>query len=228
MLKKKNKIQIIFFYTLILIFLTTLNNRNLVNLFKDSFKIKFIEIHGVNENIKKDVNKQVKQYLNPNILSLKKKKIIQILENNEVLNNYKVIKKFPSTLILNLEQTDPLGIFFIEGKKYYLGSNGNKISSSKYNFNIKYPIIYGNFEPQEFFLLINKMKKYNFNLSDIEQFYYFENKRWDFKTKNKTLVKLPNSNLEDALKLIITIQNSKDFKKIIDLRVSNQVIITNE
>ena len=225
--QKKNKISYIFFYISILLFLTTLNNKNFTNDISELFKIKQIKITGVDYTSKKQIYAQLEKLNNKNLISINKKKLLEIVNNNEIIENYSIIKKFPSTLILNLEKTKFLASFFRNGKKYYLGSNGKKILSNKYKASLDMPIIYGNFKPRNFLELLSKFEKNNISLKDIKQFYYFESDRWDFQTKNNILVKLPNANLDKVLKLYLFLQKTNDQKKVIDLRVSNQVIITN-
>ncbi len=225
--QKKNKISYIFFYISILLFLTTLNNKNFTNDISELFKIKQIKIIGVDYNSKKQIYSQLEKFNDKNLISINKKKIIEIINNNAIIENYSIIKKFPSTLILNLEKTKFLASFFRNGKKYYLGSNGKEILSDKFKASLDMPIIYGNFKPRNFLELLSKFEKNNIPLKDIKQFYYFESNRWDFKTKSNILVKLPNANLDKVLKLYLFLQGTNEQKKVIDLRVSNQVIITN-
>ena len=225
--QKKNKISNIFFYISILFILTTLNNKNFTNFISNLFNIKQIKITGVDYNSEKEIYDQLKKFNDKNLISINKKKLLEIVNNNEIIESYSIIKKFPSTLILNLEKTKFLASFFRNGKKYYLGSNGKKILSNKYKVSLDMPIIYGNFKPRNFLELLSKFEKNNIPLKDIKQFYYFESDRWDFKTKNNILVKLPNANLDKVLKLYLFLQGTNEQKKVIDLRVSNQVIITN-
>ena len=225
--QKKNKLSYIFFYISILFFLTTLNNKNFTNNISELFKIKQIKITGVDYTSKKQIYAQLEKLNNKNLISINKKKLLEIVNNNEIIENYSIIKKFPSTLILNLEKTKFLASFFRNGKKYYLGSNGKEILSDKFKASLDMPIIYGNFKPRNFLELLSKFEKNNIPLKDIKQFYYFESDRWDFQTKNNILVKLPNANLDKVLKLYLFLQKTNDQKKVIDLRVSNQVIITN-
>ena len=225
--QKKNKISYIFFYISILLILTTLNNKNFTNDISKLFNIKQIKITGVDYNLEKEIYDQLKKFNGKNLLSIDKKKLLEIVNNNKIIESYSIIKKFPSTLILNLEKTKFLASFFRNGKKYYLGSNGKEILSDKYKASLEMPIIYGNFKPRNFLELLSKFEKNNIPLKDIKQFYYFESNRWDFKTKSNILVKLPNANLDKVLKLYLFLQKTNDQKKVIDLRVSNQVIITN-
>ncbi len=225
--QKKNKISLIFCYILILLFLTTLNNKNFSDAIVELFKIKQIKITGVDFNSEKEIYNLFNQFNNKNLISIDKQTILEIINSSEIIENYSVIKKLPSTLILNLEQTKFLASFFKNGKKYYLGSNGREILSEKYNNNSDIPIIYGKFNSKNFLELLSQIEKNNISINDIKQFYYFQSNRWDFKTKNDVLVKLPNTNLDRVLKLYLFLREKNEKKKIIDLRVSNQVIITN-
>ena len=225
--QKKNKISLIFCYILILLFLTTLNNKNFSDAIVELFKIKQIKITGIDFNSEKEIYNLFNQFNNKNLISIDKQTILEIINSSEIIENYSVIKKLPSTLILNLEQTKFLASFFKNGKKYYLGSNGREILSEKYNNTSDLPRIYGKFNSKNFLELLSQIEKNNISINDIKQFYYFQSNRWDFKTKNDVLVKLPNTNLDRVLKLYLFLQEKNEKKKIIDLRVSNQVIITN-
>ena len=225
--QKKNKISLIFCYILILLFLTTLNNKNFSDAIVELFKIKQIKITGIDFNSEKEIYNLFNKFNDKNLISIDKQTILEIINSSEIIENYSVIKKLPSTLILNLEQTKFLASFFKNGKKYYLGSNGREILSEKYNNNSDIPIIYGKFNSKNFLELLSQIEKNNISINDIKQFYYFQSNRWDFKTKNDVLVKLPNTNLDRVLKLYLFLQEKNEKKKIIDLRVSNQVIITN-
>ena len=207
--------------------MTSLNNKIFTDTISELFRIKQIEISGVDFYSEKEIYDQLEKLNSKNLISIDKQKIMEILNNSDIIENYTVSKKLPSTLILNLEQTKFLASFFKNGKKYYLGSNGREILSEKYNYNLDIPIIYGEFNSKNFFELLSKFKKYNIPLNDIKQFYYFPSNRWDFKTKNDILVKLPKTDLNRILKLYLFLLENNDKKKIIDLRVSNQVIITN-
>mgnify|MGYP001264394242 CR=1 FL=1 len=228
MLQKKNKISIIIFYIFILFFLSTINNKSLTLATSNFFKIKKIKISGVNEDIKNDIYIQINKSNEINNINSNKQNLDKVLRNNTIIDDYIIKKKFPSTLIIYLKQTSLIASYFKNGKKYYLGSNGKEILAEKYHINADTPVIYGNFNSENFLELTSHFNKNNIYIGDIKQFYYFENKRWDFKTKDGILVKLPRDNLENVLKLCFYLLTKDKNKKIIDLRVSNQVIMSNE
>ena len=109
---KKNKIPTIFFYVFTLLFLSTINNKYFTDSISELFRIKQIKLKGVDFNSEKEIYDQIKKLNNKNLIDIDKQTLSEILNNIEVIDNYTVIKKLPSTLILNLEQTKFLASFF--------------------------------------------------------------------------------------------------------------------
>ena len=109
-----------------------------------------------------------------------------------------------------------------------MGFNGKLIDHKIYLESKNLPNIYGSFKIEDFINLIKWMKNNDINTEQFSDFYFFRSKRWDIKSKNNTLIKLPSSNLEPISDYIKNFLEDKKYKKkIIDLRVPNQVIINN-
>ena len=77
----------------------------------------------------------------------------------------------------------------------------------------------------EFKKIIDESK---FKYNKISSIYYYPSDRWDIKTKDDLLIKLPEKHLSNALRIAYKIKNDTQFKmkKIIDLRIPNQVIVS--
>ena len=222
-----NKKLKIIFYILILFILSTYTNINFNKYTSDLFKIKIINIYGVSEEKKNLIYQKFENLINSNLFFLDKNNIKNDLDSFTFLDNYRVNKKYPSEVSIFLKETKVLANISVLGKNYFLGSNGRFIPTNKIDKNI--PNIFGKFEPIDFFQLIYKLENNNFNLNKISDFYYFNSQRWDIKTNDGLLIKLPYNDLDKAIKNVSMIMLSEiEKKKIIDLRVSNQVIITNE
>ena len=89
--------------------------------------------------------------------------------------------------------------------------------------------MFGNFNTLELTNFLNSLKLNNFNIDEIKEFYYFESKRWDIILKNNLLIKFPNTDVDNSIQIAKKIiDNKNEIKKVIDLRVSNQVIIRND
>jgi hypothetical protein len=81
-------------------------------------------------------------------------------------------------------------------------------------------------DANDFLILKEILDKSNFELSNIESFYYFKSNRWDIKTKKGLTIRLPsqiNINLLNKVTQIIEEENFKNIK-ILDFRQTNQVI----
>ena len=66
--------------------------------------------------------------------------------------------------------------------------------------------------------------------SPVNKIFFFPSKRWDVEIKDGILIKLPKVNQDKALNLSFDILSSDNFEnvKIIDARVKNQIILTND
>ena len=92
------------------------------------------------------------------------------------------------------------------------------------------PFVYSKSNYIDFIKLKKIIDKSEFQFKEIESFYYFPSNRWDIKTKDGFLIKLPEKNIEDSLKFAALIKINKKFKdkKTIDLRISNNIVLSNE
>ena len=113
---------------------------------------------------------------------------------------------------------------FKDGKFFVLGSNGKLIQTISKNNDL--PNIFGDYDKDSFFSLLKSLKKFNFELFEIKNLYFFKSGRWDIETNNNMVIKLPKKNLEASLNLLLDLMNNNKFKniKILDLRQDKQVI----
>ena len=151
--------------------------------------------------------------------------LIKKLDSNELIENYIVFKRYPSSLEIRINKTKFLANVFKDGKFFVLGSNGKLIETINKNNNL--PNIFGDYNKDSFFSLLKSIKKSNFELSEIKNLYFFKSARWDIETNDNMIIKLPKKNLENSLNLSLDLISSDKFKniKILDLRQDKQVII---
>ena len=222
MLQQINK-KIIFYISLIII-LSTFNNKNLKNF--DLLKINIIDIEGIelsdNEFLK--ITNLIK--LN-NILSIQKSQIKEILNSNNFIEEYEVFKRFPSSIEIKVKKTNFLASTNINGKNFFVGSNGKFINTKDYSKNL--PFVFGNFEPEKFLEFKSIILQTNFKYNNIKNFYHFPSGRWDIEMTSGVLIKLPISGIKESLNLSIELLNDIEFSniKILDIRQKNQ-IVTND
>ena len=213
----------IFFYVFLIVFLSTLNNK-----FFSEIKFKIIDeitIKGLEGKEKRDLLNSLELLNLKNIFFLNKFELIKKLDANELIENYTVFKRYPSSLEIRINKTKFLANVFKDGKFFVLGSNGKLIETINKNNNL--PNIFGDYNKDSFFSLLKSIKKSNFELSEIKNLYFFKSARWDIETNNNMIIKLPKKNLENSLNLSLDLISSNKFKniKILDLRQDKQVII---
>ena len=220
MLQQINK-KIIFYISLVII-LGTFNNKNLKNF--DLPKINMVNIEGIefNDNEYLKIMNLIK--LN-NLLSIQKSQIKEILNSNNLIEEYEVFKKYPSSLEIRIERTNFLASTIINGKNYLVGSNGKFINTKDYSQNL--PFIFGNFETEKFLEFKNIILQTDFKYNNIKNFYYFPSGRWDIEMISGVLIKLPITGIKESLNLSIDLLEDKEFSniKILDIRQKNQIVI---
>jgi len=219
-LRLNNKIL---FYIFLIIFLSTLNNKFFLEI-----KLKTIDriiIKGLDGKEKRNLLNNLELLDLKNIFFLNKFELIKKLEDNELIENFTVFKKYPSTLEIKINKTKFLANVFKDGKFFVLGSNGKLIQTVNKNDNL--PNIFGNYDKDSFFNLLKYIKKSNFELFKIKNLYFFKSGRWDIETNDNMIIKLPKKNLVASLNLALDLINYSKSKniKILDFRQEKQVII---
>tara|TARA_Y100001970_G_C14207371_1_gene844870 strand:- start:1362 stop:2051 length:690 start_codon:yes stop_codon:yes gene_type:complete len=217
------------FLIIIFFFLSTINNINFVNNSSSSIVIENIEVKGLSKELNFKIKEKLKYLKNSNIFQVNKSKVENEIKKLNFIENFSVKKLYPKNIILNLNQTEFLAITIKENKKYIIGSNGKLISHELFSNYKNLPMIFGDFEINDFLDFKNKIDKSRFKFNEIENFFFFPSKRWDIQTRNNTIIRLPNNNIELALKRAKKIIESNKFNnKTIDLRVTKQIIFSNE
>ena len=221
MLIKKNKK--IFIYFIFLLLLGSLNNKYLN---KINFpKLNEIQINGINEKNQTFLLEELDKFKINNIFEIDQAGIISIIDKVDIIENYKIFKKYPSTLEIDVEETKLLVLKNIDGKNYALGSNGKYIYfEDKQN---ELPYIFGNFKNEDFFRLKKIIDQSTFDYNEIKNLFFFLSGRFDIETKNGVLILLPRDGVKESLELSVELLRNDLSSKIsiIDNRQSKLVII---
>ena len=219
--QRKSKKILTYFFLLLLV--GSVNNISLNNL-------KFKDIDNINVNGLGDINnaillQEIKNLNLENIFLLNKKKIINQIEINSLVDNFNIFKKYPSSLVVNLKKTEFLARININGKIFLVGANGKL---SKNNFlDSQLPFVFGNPEIYEFLNFKMIIDRSKILYSQIKSLYFFSSKRWDIELKNNKIIKLSRDNPEESLELALEFLYYENIGniRIIDARVKNQIII---
>ena len=229
MLQQIDKKKKLFIYLFFLLLLTTINNLSLSNYEYLELKINQIKVFGLNsENNLKISEEFNKLEYQKNIFFISKGYFTNILEKNNLIHSFKVTKIYPNSIEVRVKKTELLAVTDRNNKKFFIGSNGKLINFASYNKNL--PYVFGKIKIKDFIELKKIIAKSKFNFKEISELYFFPSGRWDIKNNKGILIKLPETNLLKALNLAYHITTNETFKndKIIDLRIYNYVISTNE
>ena len=190
-----------------------------------------LDVLGLSEENNMKVYQSLKFLLTKNIFFINKNEFENILKKNNLVESFYIKKIYPNLIKIKIEQTKLLAITNKNGKKFFIGSNGKLIPGSQveasYN---ELPFVYSKSNYINFIKLKKIIDESEFQFEQIESFYYFPSNRWDIKTKDGFLIKLPEKNIEESLKFALLIKINDEFKdkKIIDLRISNNIVLSNE
>ena len=144
---QQRKSKKIFIYFFLLLVVGSINNIN-VNKLKIK-SVNDINIIGLDIKDKLILLKQIKNLNLNNIFSINKDVLINEIESNSLVEKYLIIKKYPSSLEINIEKTKFLAKINKNGQIFYLGSNWKFIKNDFSND--KLPFIFGNPDVIEFF-----------------------------------------------------------------------------
>ena len=220
----------IYFYLSLFFLVTTIANHSITKNFKELIKVKSISIDGLNSSEENIIEMKLNNLIGKNIFFLNSNTIFKKMDDINFLQNINIKKIFPSKLKIILEKTNLIGITYVDGKKFYIGKNQKLIPINQVQKVKNLPLVFGKFKAREYLELLILLDKYNVKKNEIDNFFYHNNGRWDFKNKNGLYVKLPSENLEKSIEFYNIFLKSNITKTIksIDLRIPNQISIIYE
>ena len=210
-------------YLFVYFMLVTINNINFLKF--DLLKIKNLEIYGLNKSENEKLKQEIKYLQNKSIFFLNKSKILNSINSNEIIEEFIVFKKYPSSLNIEIKKADYLAITKKNQLDYYIGSNGNLI---KYDNSLKdLPYVFGDVDTQNFLMIKKIIDSTNLNFYEIKNLYFYKSQRWDIEMKNGLVIKLPLESVKSSLDILDKLKKKEEFKKIkvIDFRQNKQIVI---
>ena len=221
----------IFFYLILFILLSTQITKNKNIKINFNTNLNNIEVIGLSDENNLKVYQSLKFLLTKNIFLVNKNDFQKILKKNNLVESYYIKKIYPNLIKIKIKQTKLLAITNKKSKKFFIGSNGKLIPVSQVELSYnELPFVYSKSNYIDFIKLKKIIDESEFQFEQIESFYYFPSNRWDIKTKDGFLIKLPEKNIAESLKFVTLIKINEEFKdkKIIDLRISNNIVLSNE
>ena len=218
-----------FFLLLILLFGTSINNK-VFNEKKDLFyNLDSIEVIGLSEKFNLEIEERLNFLKNTNIFFIDDQVLIDQINNYNFIENFNIIKFYPSKILIKLKKTEFLAKTIQNNNYFFIGSNGKFINFEKFDEKVNLPIVYGKFTPTQFLKFNKIIKNIDLDQNSINEIFFYPSGRVDIKTRNNLIIKLPLENVKEAIIIVNKIINNKNYNNnIIDLRVPNQLILSNE
>ncbi len=210
-----------FFYTILIIILTSINNYNLKN--KNTFNIKDIEVNGFSTEKNLQIENQIKNIVGINIFFLRKDYFIKLIERNDVKET-RIKKIYPNKIIISFISAKPICVIENQGNRIILGDNGKILDIEVVENNL--PTVLGSQNIRNIFEVINLLKKSNLDYQNIRNIIFFKSGRFDINFKNGVIIKFPLMYSKEIINYSNNLLNNDKFinSKVIDLRLKNRII----
>ena len=220
LIDKKNKITI---YLLFLFILSTTTGKFLENQNSYSSTINQINIVGLSKINNLKISNELNKLFNKNILLVGKEEVQRVMSKYNIIEEYSIKKVYPSIININIKPTK--FIAKLSKNDQLVGANGKLIEDKENSETL--PYIFGKFNTKDFLIFKKNIILSKFTFTKFKTLYFFPSNRWDILTNDNILIKLPQGNFLESLNLAHKVITSNEFinKKLIDLRVNNQLII---
>ena len=170
---------------------------------------------------------ELNNLINQNILKLNKNEIYNYLENYPILNSFKINKVYPNKLKIELINTKHLEKIYYKNEIFFIGENGKLFQDEVEN--LKIPMIQGDVNIKTVNKFLHLLTKNSFDLSEIKFLNFLPSGRWDIIFNNDRIIKLPRKNVFKLINKAELLLKDQNFdKKIIDLRINNKIILSDE
>lgn len=189
------------------------------------FSLKKITIENNSLLKENDIKKSLEPIYDKNLLQLNNKEIKKILLQNSLIDSFKIKKKYPNTLEIEIFEKKPIAILFDKKQKFYISEKIDLIDYNMLNIDNNLPYVLGN--KDDFKIFYENLKKIKFPFNSVKKYILYENNRWDLETLNNKTIKLSPQNYKDNLEHYLNLINKKEFKKynLYDYRIKNQLIL---
>lgn len=209
----------------------------------DLFRVKKIEIVG-SKNLDKNFLKNLsREFIGKNLFDIPTSDILVKYDNIIRVKKVDVNKKLPD--VIEIKITERIGILYVKSMEGdFLPIDEDKIVLDKadFYFSEDLPVVSLNISNHTFKLgekiqdkqldriiyLLRKIQKIDpVFLTNISEFYIFENEVYFVDSQNGCRVILGEDDLDDKIKRFLFLRSNKGFERnsIVDLRYKNQIIV---
>ena len=165
------------------------------------FLLNQIKINGSDKSNINLIKEEIYNHAS-DLLSLDLHEIKEIIEQEKWIKRVNLKKIYPSTLVLDIIENNPYAILRDKEKYYLLDIDGTIITEKNKDYELEnFIIISGDESPLALKGLIKELNIHFHELiSQLSKLDFVEKRRWNLTLKNNLLIKLPDSEVDNALK----------------------------
>tara|TARA_B100001123_G_scaffold450671_1_gene622867 strand:+ start:2027 stop:2695 length:669 start_codon:yes stop_codon:yes gene_type:complete len=216
-----------FLWFFLLIFLTTYSYHDKKKSFSSFFFVEEIQIEGVKNSNKEELETRLDKIRGKNIILLSEKNFNEVIKDMNFINYLKIKKIYPKKIKVTVIEDLPIGTYLNDSGERHLLLENNKIIKD-YNYESgNLPQVYGEGALEKFSDFYSSFQKTGLDLKLVKQFNYYDINRWDLLLKDEKLIKLPPENYKESIVKFLEIYEKSAFKKfkVFDFRIKNQLIM---
>ena len=155
----------------LLVLLTTISSQQKLIISKFNLKTIIIQNNLLLED--KDIKNLLIPIYNKNLLFLDNTEVKKILMQNSFIDSFKIKKKYPSTLKIQIFEKRPIAIIFNKKNKFYLSEKIELIEFKNLPNYQTLPYVLGNAD--NFKIFYTNLKNINFPLDIITKYIFYAN-----------------------------------------------------
>ena len=189
-----------------------------VNIFSNKFdyRLKFIEVNGINVVKLNEIENLIKPYLNSSIFLLPLDDISKKIKENPWIKNINISTNYKDILLINIDEFKPVGVFLFNDTYYYFNNNGKIIDLLDESLLLKDELIIfsGQLSNINAISLLEILNQSDLIFLDkIINAKYIGKRRWNLILDNGILLKLseknPKASLQNYSKLRKNLNNNE-------------------
>ena len=197
-----------------------INDINL-NLYNGNDEWELTDLKSNDHNL--EITNRINEMSLNNVFFIDIEPILNLLLSYNLIEQYSIKKIYPNSINIFILPTKFIAKIKNKNGVFMIGNNGKLIKTQEIDKDL--PLLYGKFDSKYFLEFYNSIIQSEFKYNEIESILYFPSRRWEFKLKDETLIKLPSNNLTKSLKLAYLIKKKKNKSiKIIDLRIKTELL----
>ena len=192
-------------------------------------KTENIFIEGLSNLSNKDIMKQSGIKIGDPILKINVWKAKEALEKITWIKSVNVVKEIPGNVYIKIVERTPIAIWQYNKKQYMIDSSGFVISANTLEKYKDLIVVVGDSAKLYAPKLLEILSKYKDLQSKVVSAIYVGDRRWNIRLKDGPEIKLPETAINDALKILIEYDQKHHLTRsdveIVDMRIKGKIYI---